>query len=219
MSNAEETATPTPAADTYRALSHGAYERYSAADKRAGEHGYQIVQSHTDDSKKRGHTLYQHGETGHLVLAYRGTSIKRSGLKDLLTDASLALGFIPKEMREAKKTAQAIRSEFPDTPLTLSGHSLGGSKAIHVGRALGLKSVTHNAFVPPVGQFKRALKKYFKETDSQAHYHTNDIIGSTVALHAPRGHLYAYSHNTKGDPHGIRGFKGQQGVRLGKKRK
>ena len=123
-------------AEAHRALSEGAYKRVTHANDRAAEHGFEIVQEHTDTEKTRGHTLYKHKDTGGLVLSFRGTSVKRSKLRDLVTDAKLALGFIPKELREAKKTAEVIREQYPDAPLTLSGHSLGGSKAIFAGKAL-----------------------------------------------------------------------------------
>ena len=202
-------------AQDYADLSQGSYERLSKTKEIAAAHDYSVVDEHTDTSKTRGHTLYKKGD-GSLVLTFRGTSVKRSKLKDLLTDTQLALGLIPKELRDAKRTAQTIRLANPDAKITLAGHSLGGTKALYSGKALGLQSVTHNPYVPAT--LKRGLKSYFKKTDSVAHVHMDDIVGSSAVDHVPHEQIVVYSHKTKGHPHYIKGFGGRSGVRLAAKK-
>lgn len=194
----------------HAALSHGAYERVSKAQDRAAKHGYKVVDAFTDKSKVRSHTLYEKDD-GNVVLAFRGTSVKRSKLKDLLTDAQLLVGAVPKELRQARRVAEQVKQQYGDR-VVLAGHSLGGGKAIYAGKNTGLRSITHNPYV--TSGMRSGLKNYFKQTGSEAHVHMEDPVGLSSTDHIPHEHVVAYTHETTKHPHSISEFHGAEGVPL-----
>lgn len=195
------------------ALSRGTYYDVEKAREIGSEHGYSIDDGLTDSSERRSHTLF-HNDDGNAVLAFRGTDVKRSRGQDLLTDLGLLFGVQRKEIRQAARIAQAAKEQYGDN-LMLAGHSLGGSKAILSGKKHGIKSVVFNPFVAP--SMSRGLKKYYRETGSDAHVHVDDAIGGSALVALPRESVIAYDHKTRHGVHSIKGFHAAEGVRVKKR--
>lgn len=193
-------------------LARASYEDVETARQLGAQHDYDILDDDSDTSGRRHHTVFRRGDE--TVLAFRGTDVKRSKARDLLTDAKLALGITPKELKEAARVAAQVREKHGD--VTLIGHSLGGARALHAGKQHGLKSVTFNPYIGP-GQ--RGLHKYARETGSEAHVHLDDEIGSSAVDRLPKSAIIAYQHRVKGHAHAVKHFEGAEGVRLSGKQR
>lgn len=107
--------------------------------------GYEIDK----DLSSRSRTVYYHRYTGKAVVAYKGTT--PSSWKDLVADAHIA-SLIPNHLsgrfRGAEATYRKARSKYGADNVEVTGHSLGGSQALHVGRKYGVKGT---AFEPGAG--------------------------------------------------------------------
>jgi hypothetical protein len=85
--------------------------------------------------------IYQNTKTGEVVVSYRGT---RSPLKrnDDLTDAMLLAGISrPGVAKAASDLAKFVKQDFPNSKITLTGHSLGGYWATYAGEKAGINNV------------------------------------------------------------------------------
>ncbi|MGY3777954.1 SA1320 family protein [Isobaculum melis] len=67
--------------------------------------------------------------TGQMIIGYPGTNVKADGMKDILTDLSLAIGS-QGHVSEAVKFYERLAKE--GYPIVLTGHSLGGNIAVLV---------------------------------------------------------------------------------------
>lgn len=89
-----------------------------------------------------------------LIIAIKGTS----SAGDLLTDLRLATSSFEKEdIIEMIEEVKSIMKNFPGHIPIITGHSLGGTKAIFISRFTGYKAVVFNSFIP-------TLDKLFKDT-------------------------------------------------------
>jgi hypothetical protein len=112
--------------------------------------GYDIDKS----LSTREYTTYVRKRDNKAVISYKGTSPaewKKFKSNDLAADIGLALG-IPKYLngrfRKADKVYGAVRSKYGARNVEVTGHSLGGSQAIYVGRLHNAKGI---AFEPGAG--------------------------------------------------------------------
>lgn len=202
-------------AQDYASLAHGAYLAPDKAHELSAPHNYDIVYGDfTDSSPARSHTLYRHRDTNEHVLAFRGTDIKKSRGKDILTDIQMAFGKYNKEFKQASELTQRAKDQFGEN-LTLAGHSLGASKALTAGMDNNIRSVTFNPYVGS-GMSKR-LKKYMKTTNSDTHIQINDAVGLSALANVPDSQVVVYD-NGGANPHTIKSFK-SEGARLSKKKK
>ncbi|MGY3777952.1 alpha/beta hydrolase family protein [Isobaculum melis] len=67
--------------------------------------------------------------TGQMIIGYPGTNVKADGMKDILTDLSLAIGS-QGHVSEAVKFYERLAKE--GYPIVLTGHSLGENIAVLV---------------------------------------------------------------------------------------
>ena len=81
------------------------------------------------------------------IIGFRGTKV----LKDVVDDIKLSKGGASTFPRAEQGVAftQKYLDENPELIIQLTGHSLGGAIARHVGQTLGLGIVTFNAAAPP----------------------------------------------------------------------
>lgn len=197
----------------YATLAHASYKDVDAARQMAKSYEWEVADSDTDASSNRHHTLFKRGDE--TVLAFRGTDVKRSRARDLLTDAQLALGITPRELKQASRIAAQMKEKHGDK-LTIVGHSLGGAKALHASKKLAVKSVTFNPYIGP--GMGRGLHGHMRETGSEAHIHVDDPIGSSAAQRLPKDAVVAYTHSNR-NTHAIKHFQATEGVRLSDKKK
>ena len=121
-----------------------------------GGHKYRILEHH--DNPRTGYqgTIYQRVDTHEIVVAHRGTEFDREALKDgLLADggmvlnrsnlqASDAITLTRKALQLAQEKATGEGGIAP--PVTVTGHSLGGTLAQVTAHHFDLRGETFNAY-------------------------------------------------------------------------
>jgi hypothetical protein len=98
-----------------------------------------------------------------VVVAFKGTGGGR-GFQDVLADAKLAVGVIPREATAANilfEKAQKVFANSSNRPITIIGHSLGGGLAQVISHWYKVRFITFNA--PPMGScIQKAKLNLFK---------------------------------------------------------
>ncbi|MDG5974382.1 hypothetical protein H010_03907 [Hydrogenophaga taeniospiralis CCUG 15921] len=121
-----------------------------------GGHKYRILEHH--DNPRTGYqgTIYQRVDTNEIIVAHRGTEFDREALKDgLLADggmvlnrsnlqASDAIALTRKALQIAQEKAIGEGGIAP--PVTVTGHSLGGTLAQVTAHHFDLRGETFNAY-------------------------------------------------------------------------
>jgi hypothetical protein len=110
----------------------------------------------------RNRTVFYHPESDQAVLSLRGTDLKNSG--DLGTDLLLSLGLqnLSARFKNAHKTAKHAAAKYNN--LTLVGHSLGGSTALHVQSKMPhLPAVTFAPYVSPTNELRKQFNQRIGE--------------------------------------------------------
>ena len=85
---------------------------------------------------------YKNKTTNEIIIAYRGTD----SMGDIvISDVQIALKDVPQQASKAVKFYERVKEMYPDSEISLTGHSLGGSLAHYVSAAKGVTAVTFNA--------------------------------------------------------------------------
>lgn len=84
------------------------------------------------------------GVTRSIVLAFKGTN--PADITDLTTDVLIFLGREgdAERFKHASEKVERLRGMFPEVPIVVCGHSLGGSLAIHVSRRYNVPCYSYN---------------------------------------------------------------------------
>lgn len=109
-------------------------------------------------------SIYHNPTENHTILAYRGTQL--SDPEDLKADLDIALN--KQHNNQAFKTARTLyetTTKKYNTPLTITGHSLGGSKALDVAKTYNTKAVTFNPGISAFGEDTGNSTVYHKQGD------------------------------------------------------
>jgi hypothetical protein len=120
-----------------------------------GRHEYRILDHH--DNPRTGYqgTIYQRVDTNEIIVAHRGTEFDREALKDgLLADGGMVLNRsnlqVPDAVgltQTALDAAKKIESRTGTAPpVTVTGHSLGGTLAQVTAHHYDLRGETFNAY-------------------------------------------------------------------------
>lgn len=193
----------------YALLSKKAYEK--TREKREVE-GFSILPEFTTDDR----TVYYHHDTGKAVIAFRGTDahdwghgtkgfFHSRGFRDVTSDLYLGAGEQERSHRfhNAEKVTSQVIQRFGKENVIATGHSLGGSQAMHVSNKFGIHSEVYNPHVDWLAAATRAN-----------YYHTTLHVNKTDPVAA----LYPYAsweqvdarYNKKAKPflaqHGIDNF-------------
>lgn len=116
-----------------------------------------FVRAHVDNPKTRYQgTIYQRRDTGELVVAHRGTEFDREAFKDgALADGGMVLARSNLQADDAisltrdaldMASKDASRKGLPPSPVTTTGHSLGGTLAQVSAHHFDLTGETFNAY-------------------------------------------------------------------------
>ncbi len=102
---------------------YGSSEHHNELVKRGYQKDIGLSNEHASVYSKKENT----------ILAYRGT--KLNDVNDLRADVSIAFNLqkYDPEFREAREIAKRVTEKYKN-PLSITGHSLGGTKAIEVGK-------------------------------------------------------------------------------------
>jgi putative lipase involved disintegration of autophagic bodies len=189
---------------SYARLARAAYntESYSGDFK---DQGYEIDHELSDKDR----VTFYHAGSKKAVVSFRGTKVTNA--RDLIADYSILRGTQGGSARFKASTAHTrkVLQKYGKENVSLTGHSLGGSQAIHVGESLGLQA---HAFNPGVGVktgIRGMVRKIFrgKSAAPNTHiYHTGmkDPI-STLSGMMP-GNVKHVGPRFHKDPHSIMNF-------------
>lgn len=179
----------TPHDINYALLSSSAYSPQKEV------RGYKILQKYSSPDR----VVYEH-QSGHKIIAFRGTD--PGNVRDLTTDILLATGSesLSHRFHNAEKITQELVRKYGKENVSVTGHSLGGSQAMHVSRKFGVVGHAYN----PHTTFTSALTgiNYPNVT-----LHVNE--GDPVSAFYPGAHFQTVDVRSNGTglkAHGIQNF-------------
>lgn len=161
--------------DIYAKLSSLAYEKdREKLKKEARKLGYDI----DEELSTANHIVFKNRKTGKAVVAYRGTD--PTNVDDLLADKDIAGGKREhRRFNEALHVAKKAQEKYKDIEVT--GHSLGGTQALHVYETLGVRARVYNPGSTPKGQ---QLKRHANGTAPEIVRHEDDLVSYGYAPYA-----------------------------------
>lgn len=120
-----------------------------------GRHEYRVLAHH--DNPRTGYqgTIYQRVDTNEIIVAHRGTEFDREALKDgLLADGGMVLNRSNLQVVDAVGLTRAALNAAKEIegrtgiapPVTVTGHSLGGTLAQVTAHHFDLRGETFNAY-------------------------------------------------------------------------
>ena len=159
-----------------------------------GQHKYKILDHH--DNPRTGYqgTIYQRADTREIVVAHRGTEFDREAFKDgVRADGGMVLNRsnlqVPDAIALTRKALQLAQDQTvggQTPPVTVTGHSLGGTLAQVSAHYFGLKGETINAY----GAASLNLRIPEGGTDVTNHVMAGDLV-SAGGAHYGRVKIYA----------------------------
>ena len=115
---------------------------YSYENGSPAPDGYEVVKS--VDNKDTGFHAEVLAKGNDVIVAYRGTDI--TSVQDIRNDVAMAKDKIPAQATEAIKVYDQVKQDYPNSEVTVTGHSLGGSLSQIVSSVRGCEAVTFNAY-------------------------------------------------------------------------
>lgn len=121
---------------------------YNEGAKRNVE-GYDILSPYSSPDR----VVYQHQRTKHVILAFRGTDARNwkngfssKGFRDVTTDVLLAGAAegLSHRFSNAEEITKTLIKQYGKENLTVTGHSLGGSQAMHVSKTFDVGAHVYN---------------------------------------------------------------------------
>jgi hypothetical protein len=130
-------------------------QTYLPMEKR-GVEGFDIVPEFTTEDR----TVYYHKDTQKAIIAFRGTDthdwghgvkgfFHSRGFRDITSDLALAAGEQNRSHRfkNAENVTKAVIERYGHKNVIATGHSLGGSQAVHVSNKFGIHAEAYNPHV------------------------------------------------------------------------
>ena len=125
-----------PTADLHANLSDLAYKSSDEADRHARSLGYKVDRSLSNPNA----TTFVN-DRGEAIISYRGTQLTNPD--DLSADLHILTGSRKhKRFDDALDLARRVKSKYSNVQAT--GHSLGGTQALHVNKNLGIPVHAYN---------------------------------------------------------------------------
>ena len=145
-------------------------------------------------------TVYVHKSGKHAVIAFRGTDPKN--WRDVTTDALMGLDQKKWSHRfwNAEQVTKRVIAKYGQKNVYATGHSLGGSQALHVSNKYGIHAEAYNPFIS-YGEFHFEHEFHY----GVIHYNVSDPIAAGVPFIKTKKTYYHF--NPKSWP----GF-GQHGI-------
>lgn len=171
----------------YASLSAAAYspQQYSGYTKKMG---YTIDKDLSSVSR----TVFYHKNSGRAVIAFKGTSPEKwkhiTG-NDLAADAGILANISPSingRFRGADKVYRQTAKKYGAKNVEVTGHSLGGSQAVYIGKKYGAKGIAYEPGLGPADAISRATGVGKKATTSAFrkafHMHMPDTKQAPVKI-------------------------------------
>lgn len=154
-------------------FSHAAY-RFIGDNPIVRVNEYSLVPELSDEHSVVFSTRETLGVTTKLVVAFRGTNPLK--ISDIITDVFITLGKETETERFvlAVEKIRRLQELYPVVPITVCGHSLGGTQAIYVSKIFKLKTYTYN---PAQG----ISLKYLSEIDKHPQIRVLRVISDPVS--------------------------------------
>jgi pimeloyl-ACP methyl ester carboxylesterase len=139
-------------------------------------------------------TAYERMDTREIVIAFRGTEFDREPIKDGGVDAGMVLTGLNAQTPDAMAFTQRVLGKAKEleqinhqvTPVTVTGHSLGGTLAEITAAKFGLKGETFNAY-GAAGLIEGVPAGGHQVID---HVRATDLV-SAASRHFGEVHIYA----------------------------
>ena len=168
-------------------------DAYMGVNDRKGTDRFKYIQRHSTDK----YATYLDRD-GKVVVAFRGTSPKQAANNnDLIEDAHVASGNV-KNMSDYASYKNHIKSmidEYGSGNVSLSGYSLGGSKAVQLTQEKDLRSHLGNtvALAPGMSPLDSELKQKAKDHKISYMYNHSDNVANALLQHSGANHTVGYS--------------------------
>ena len=110
-----------------------------------------------DELSQKSRTVFYDKKENTVVIAYKGTN--PSHISDLIADGQIANGmdeYLSGRFKGAKKVYRQTTKKYGKENVQVTGHSLGGSQAVPVGRKYGAIGTAFEPGSGPAGAFRRA---------------------------------------------------------------
>lgn len=161
----------------------------------------------------RNRAVYFNPDTYSVILSERGTKLEeKTAIPDLLTDASLALGFgdSTTRFRNAAKLAKSVQEKYEGWTFESTGHSLGGSIAKHLHDTMDFRSTVFSAHLPTTQILQQAMQTKLNNArgNDTLHAYTvkSDPVGAGMYL---AGSAFAVKQRVA-SPHALDNFSAPQ---------
>ena len=115
---------------------------YSYEKGNLAPEGYKVIKS--VDNKDTGFHAKVLAKGNDIIIAYRGTNL--TSVQDIRNDVAMARDKIPAQASDAIKVYDQVKQDYPNSDVTVTGHSLGGSLSQIVSSVRGCDAVTFNAY-------------------------------------------------------------------------
>lgn len=175
----------------------------------SGAYGQKEIEGYDIDKElsNRNRTVYVDKDTGKAIVSFRGTDLSgTSRWGDLGTDALIAIGLgkHSDRMKNAKKATEQVIKKYGKGNVSLTGHSLGGTQALHVNRSLDVPTEVYNPGLG-FGDVRDSLKN--KSIKNKATIHTTgyDPI-SILSPFISKARTVFRIGKKKTDPHSLKNF-------------
>lgn len=169
------------------ALASYDYSNHDQLDSKLRQYDYEVDR----ELSHKNATVLRHRNSNHAVVSYRGTD--PSNFDDLLADKHIATGSRKhKRFDEAVDLAKRAKAKYGDIKVT--GHSLGGTQALHVNRELGFDA---HAFNPGSAAVRGHGADYYAQKNARIYKNPNDLIARNVQ-HMTADNIVEHRHEGAG---------------------
>ena len=157
---------------------------YSYKNGSSAPEGYKVVKS--VDNKDTGFQAEVLAKGNDVIIAYRGTNL--TSVQDIRNDVAMARDNIPAQATDAIKVYDQVKQDYPNSDVTVTGHSLGGSLSQIVSSVRGCEAVTFNAygtkdmFKDPASIKEDNIVNYVNEMDGITMVNGENHVGEIYSI-------------------------------------
>ena len=168
-------------------------DAYKSLEDRKGTDKFKYLQKHSTDD----YATYL-DNNNKIVVAFRGTSPDKGIINnDFVQDIHVAAGDVRgmSAYKDYKNHIKNMIHEYGSGNVSLSGYSLGGSKAVELTQDKELRSHlgTTTALAPGMSPLDANLKQKATDHKIEYFYHHNDGVANSLLSHSGANHTVHYS--------------------------
>ena len=140
--------------------------------------GYEL----DEDLSQKSRSVFYNKTKNRAVVAYKGTD--PTHLSDLIADGQIVNGmdeYLSGRFRGAEKAYRQATKKYGKENVQVTGHSLGGSQAVHVGRKYGAVGTAFEPGTAIAGAFRRATEDVGDKASGKLLGLINTVTGKSFA--------------------------------------